>query len=203
MIRQRHQLISSKILMIKEFWNLTGTTGHTQPLNGIQLSQGYATEQLWGDSLLLTTQFPGGPRAHLIGLRRMKGWVKLGATQQVWKVDPWIPNRPMTHEVVVLDTTFLWRKKLKILNGSFQWYSWSKNPTGLELTFEKKFAKVLCLCFTPAKVVLHSPRGHWNPFSITLVVEITQNIPSVLIFRVQSQYCIAICKNTISCRRAN
>ena len=121
----------------------------------------------------------------------------------VWKMDPWIPNRPMTHEVVVLDTTFLWWKKLKILNGSFQWYSWSKNPTGLELTFEKKFPKVLSLCFTPAKVVLHSPRGHWNPFSITLVVEITQNIPSVLIFRVQSQYCIAICKNTMSCRRAN
>ena len=30
---------------------------------------------------LFTTKFPGTPGTHLIDLRRMKGWVDLGATQ--------------------------------------------------------------------------------------------------------------------------
>ena len=41
-----------------------------------------ATEPLCGDSLPLTIKSPGGPGTHLIDLGRMKGCVKLGATQQ-------------------------------------------------------------------------------------------------------------------------
>ena len=38
-------------------------------------------EPLQGDSLLFTTKFPEIPGTHFIDLRRMKGWVDLGATQ--------------------------------------------------------------------------------------------------------------------------
>ena len=38
-------------------------------------------EPLRGGSLLFTTKFPDIPGTHFIDLRRMKGWVDLGATQ--------------------------------------------------------------------------------------------------------------------------
>ena len=38
-------------------------------------------EPLWGGSLLFTTKFPEIPGTPFIGLRRMRGWVDLGATQ--------------------------------------------------------------------------------------------------------------------------
>ena len=34
------------------------------------------------DSLLFTTKLPEIPGTHLIDLRKMKGWVNLGATQR-------------------------------------------------------------------------------------------------------------------------
>ena len=37
------------------------------------------TEQLRGDSLLFTTQFPGVPGTNLINFGKMKGWLYLGA----------------------------------------------------------------------------------------------------------------------------
>ena len=40
-----------------------------------------ATEPQWGDSLIFTTNSPGGASTHLIDLERMKGGVDLGATQ--------------------------------------------------------------------------------------------------------------------------
>ena len=51
-----------------------------------------ATELLRGGSLLFTTKLPDIPGTHLIDLRRMKGWVNLGATQCFWKQDLWIGN---------------------------------------------------------------------------------------------------------------
>ena len=51
-----------------------------------------ATEPLWIDSLLFTTQSQGFPGTHLIDHRRMKCWVNLGATQWFWMWDPWIEN---------------------------------------------------------------------------------------------------------------
>ena len=47
-------------------------------------------EPLWGGSLLFTTKFPEIPGTHFIDLRRMKGWVDLGATQWFWTPDPLI-----------------------------------------------------------------------------------------------------------------
>ena len=38
-------------------------------------------EPLQGDSLLFTTNSPEIPGTHFIDLKRMKGWVDLGATQ--------------------------------------------------------------------------------------------------------------------------
>ena len=38
-------------------------------------------EALQEGSLLFTTKFPEIPSTHFINLRRMKGWVNLGATQ--------------------------------------------------------------------------------------------------------------------------
>ena len=49
-------------------------------------------ELLWGGSLLFTTKFPEIPGTHFVKLGRMKGWVKLGATQWFWAWDPWIGN---------------------------------------------------------------------------------------------------------------
>ena len=49
-------------------------------------------ELLRGGSLLFTTKFPEIPFTHCIDLRRMKGWVDLGATQWFWTRDPWIGN---------------------------------------------------------------------------------------------------------------
>ena len=40
------------------------------------------TESLQEDTLLFTTQSSEVPGTHLIEFRRMKGWVKLGATQR-------------------------------------------------------------------------------------------------------------------------
>ena len=41
-------------------------------------------EPLRGGSLLFTTKFPEIPGTHFIDLRRMKGWVNLGATQRFY-----------------------------------------------------------------------------------------------------------------------
>ena len=49
-------------------------------------------EPLRGGSLLFTTKFPEIPGTHFIDLGRMKGWVDLGATQQIWTRDLWIGN---------------------------------------------------------------------------------------------------------------
>ena len=49
-------------------------------------------EPLWGGSLLFTTKLQEIPGTHFINLRRMKGWVNLGATQWFWTQDPWIGN---------------------------------------------------------------------------------------------------------------
>ena len=49
-------------------------------------------EPLWGRSLLFATKSPEIPGTHFIDLRRMKGWVDLGATQWFWTQDPWIRN---------------------------------------------------------------------------------------------------------------
>ena len=49
-------------------------------------------EPLRGGSLLFTTKFPGIPDTHFIDLRRMKGSVKLGATQWFRTQDSWIVN---------------------------------------------------------------------------------------------------------------
>ena len=45
-----------------------------------------------GGSLLFTTKFPEIPGTHFMDLRRMKGWVDLGATQWFWIQDPKIGN---------------------------------------------------------------------------------------------------------------
>ena len=47
-------------------------------------------EPLRGGSLLFTTKFPEISGTHFTDLRRMKGWVDLGATQWFWTPDPWI-----------------------------------------------------------------------------------------------------------------
>ena len=49
-------------------------------------------QPLRGGSLLFTIQFPEIPGTHFINLRRMKGWVNLGATQWFWTRDSWIGN---------------------------------------------------------------------------------------------------------------
>ena len=49
-------------------------------------------EPLQGDSLLFTTNSPEIPGTHFIDLKKMKGWVDLGATQWFWTQDPWIAN---------------------------------------------------------------------------------------------------------------
>ena len=49
-------------------------------------------EPLRGGSLLFTTKFPEIPGTHFIDLRKLKGWVDLGATQWIWTQDPWIRN---------------------------------------------------------------------------------------------------------------
>ena len=49
-------------------------------------------EPLWRGSLLFTTKFPKIPGPRVINLKRMKGWVDLGATQWFWIWDPWIVN---------------------------------------------------------------------------------------------------------------
>ena len=57
-------------------------------------------EPLQGASLLFTTMFPEIPGTHLILLRRMKGWVNLGATQWFHIQNPWIRNpapKPLGH----------------------------------------------------------------------------------------------------------
>ena len=60
-----------------------------------------SAEPLQGGSLLFTTKFPESPGTHLINLRRMKGWMDLGATQWFWTWDPWIGNPatyPLDHQ---------------------------------------------------------------------------------------------------------
>ena len=49
-------------------------------------------EPLRGGNLFFTTKFPETPGTHFIDLRRMKGWVDLGATQWFWTRNPWIRN---------------------------------------------------------------------------------------------------------------
>ena len=49
-------------------------------------------EPLQGGSLFFTIKFPGIP-----DLRRVKGWVDLGATQQFWTLDPWIGMHCLNH----------------------------------------------------------------------------------------------------------
>ena len=49
-------------------------------------------ELLQGGSLLLATKFPEIPGTHFIDLRRIKGWVNLGATKWFSTQDPWIGN---------------------------------------------------------------------------------------------------------------
>ena len=49
-------------------------------------------EPLRGGTLLFTTKFPKISGTHFTDLRRMKGWVYLGATQWFWARDPWIEN---------------------------------------------------------------------------------------------------------------
>ena len=48
-----------------------------------------ATEPLRGDSSIFTTKFPEISGTHLTDLGRMKGLVKLGATQWILTRDPW------------------------------------------------------------------------------------------------------------------
>ena len=45
-------------------------------------------EPLRGSSLLFTTKFPEIPGTHFIDLRRIKGWVELGATSVVLNIMP-------------------------------------------------------------------------------------------------------------------
>ena len=56
----------------------------------VLLSQ--VAEQLWGDSLFLTTKSPGKPGIHLINLGRMKGGVDLGTTHWFRTWDSWYGN---------------------------------------------------------------------------------------------------------------
>ena len=51
-----------------------------------------ATEPLRGDNLLFTINFLEIASTHLIGLRRMKGWVNLEATLQFSFQDSWMGN---------------------------------------------------------------------------------------------------------------
>ena len=53
-----------------------------------------ATELLWGDSLLFTTQSPGVLGTHFIDFGRMKGIVNLGVIQWFWTLDPSIDFEP-------------------------------------------------------------------------------------------------------------
>ena len=46
------------------------------------------------DSLLFTTKLPEIPGTHLIDLRKMKGWVNLGATQ---RFEHWTPELGIQH----------------------------------------------------------------------------------------------------------
>ena len=61
---------------------------------GLFLWMGFKTasrlEPLWGGSLIFTTKFSEIPGTHFIDLRRMKGWVDLGATQWFWTQDPFV-----------------------------------------------------------------------------------------------------------------
>ena len=59
-------------------------------MDGVQLLP--RLQALQGGSLLFTIQFPEIAGTHFIDLRRMKGWVELGATQSFWTRDPWIEN---------------------------------------------------------------------------------------------------------------
>ena len=54
-------------------------------------------EPIRGGSLLFTTKFPEILGTHFIDLRRMKGWVSLGATQWFWKQDPRLGIQRINH----------------------------------------------------------------------------------------------------------
>ena len=58
-----------------------------------------ATESLWGDSLLFTTQSPGIPGTRLINLSGMKGWnnLDLEGTFQIWIQDPGLVIKHLNH----------------------------------------------------------------------------------------------------------
>ena len=51
-----------------------------------------STEPLQGGSWRFITQFREISGTHLINLRRMKGWLDLGATWSLWTQDHWIGN---------------------------------------------------------------------------------------------------------------
>ena len=65
-------------------------------MDGVQLPRGYRAIR---DSLLFTTKFPETPGTHFTDLGRMKGWVNLGATQQIWTQESsLLTPRPMLHD---------------------------------------------------------------------------------------------------------
>ena len=74
-----------------------------------------STEALWGDSLLLTIEFPGIPGAYLIDLRMIWGdWVSLGATQWFWTQDwiansvPWQSTKSKTKFYLNINKNLIW-----------------------------------------------------------------------------------------------
>ena len=54
-------------------------------------------QPLQGGSLLFTTKFPEIPGTHFVDLRRMKGWVDLGANQWFWTRDPGLGIQRFNH----------------------------------------------------------------------------------------------------------
>ena len=60
-------------------------------MNGVKLPAS-RLEPLQGDSLLFTTKFQEINGTHFIDLRRMKGWINLGAMHWFWIPDPWVGN---------------------------------------------------------------------------------------------------------------
>ena len=89
-----------------------------------------ATQPLRGGGLVLIIQFPEIPGSHFIDLRKMKGWVDLGATQWFWTRDPglWIqrlnyfnriPQKELVNEMEQEDEYI---NALDFLNNCYCWH---------------------------------------------------------------------------------
>ena len=78
------------------FYKLKTQTSVIMQLNPFLWMGFNCLNALWGatsrGSLLVITKFPEFLGTHFTYLRRMKGWVDLGATQWLWTRNPWTVN---------------------------------------------------------------------------------------------------------------